>query len=499
MIHVSRSWNPRALWVATTLTVGAALAIGCGDAAAAQGGTNAAHASNRHPAHVASDFDGDGKPDLAIGEPGASPGGDRHAGAVLVRLSRGGTHVERLIPPQTPHTRRSTFPNGIDRDAAGAALATGDFNGDGYADLAVGAPGYQAPGAPGHGQGAVFIYLGGPSGLTYHAHRLGSAAVNESSSFGDALAAADINHDGFADLVVGNSHRGPGRAWVGQVVAFRGSASGSFTRTRVWNGSDQAGFGSSLATGDFDGDGNLDLAIGEPYADAIAIVSGRSNGLASGVHQIAGYRLGVTGHFGAEVAAGDISGDGVADLVVGAPLASVNGITSAGSVVVIPGSAAGLSTADSRVITARSPGIAGAAQTNAKFGGALRITNVIGDKHADLAIGAPGATISGRRGAGAVYLLRSANAIGAERVTTATSGIPGKPAAGVRFGAGLYLISRSHGARLVIGAPHARTGDRQPGTVTIVPVTKSGLATTAARLVTDKVARSHARFGVTVR
>src|SRR5207248_10134114 len=95
----------------------------------------------------------------------------------------------------------------------GAALAWGDFNGDGFGDLAIGAPStildFGVFGLP--RAGAVGILFGGPNGLTVFGsqvlHRpfelISSLPVEDGNNFGAALAAGDFQHDGFSDLAVG--------------------------------------------------------------------------------------------------------------------------------------------------------------------------------------------------------------------------------------------------------------------------------------------------------
>ena len=167
-------------------------------------------------------------------------------------------------------------PGAVDSgDDFGAALASGDFNGDGHADVAVGVPG------EGNGAGAVLVFLA-PCGVG-SAVRISQAgsfpgAHEPGDGFGSALAAGDFDGDGRDDLAIGVPGEDIGtRADDGNVVVVFGSASGldeSRTtnlnqRRRINPGKPQSGdrLGGSLAAGDFDGDGNDDVLIGVPGED----------------------------------------------------------------------------------------------------------------------------------------------------------------------------------------------------------------------------------------
>lgn len=191
----------------------------------------------------------------------------------------------------------------------------GDINGDGYADIAVGAYGYNSY------TGRVYVYLGSAEGLvTPAAQTLDGAATFD--SFGrDVAAAGDLNADGYADLVVGapNSAKAFGRVHV-----YLGSADGLVEGPTRTGAEATDSFGSTLAgVGDLDGDGFDDLMVGSPgdnaYTGRIFVYRGGADGLDVEPPDMAeGNGFGAT--LGTTIAPlGDIDADGYTEVLVGAP------------------------------------------------------------------------------------------------------------------------------------------------------------------------------------
>jgi hypothetical protein len=153
-------------------------------------------------------------------------------------------------------------------DQFGFSMASGDFNGDGFDDLAVGAPGENDD------TGAVYLYYGSAFGLG-PAQREGSTGISypgrivdvstpggaPGDLFGRALAVADFNRDGEDDLAIG----APGKPGGGAVFLYRGTRSGLTNTDKFGVNSPGAEFGFSLAAGTFTS-GAPTLAIGAPGA-----------------------------------------------------------------------------------------------------------------------------------------------------------------------------------------------------------------------------------------
>jgi hypothetical protein len=170
--------------------------------------------------------------------------------------------------------------------------SAGDVNGDGYADLAVGA------------SSQTFVYLGGAGGLaTTPATTLPGAG---SDSLRGVASAGDVNGDGFADVVVGVMR-------ASQAFVYLGSAGGLAT-TPATSLSGPLFFGGMVeGAGDVNGDGYADVVVGSQAAQAFMYM-----GSARGLSTLPATTLSGAGSFGLTVAiAGDVNGDGYADIAVG--------------------------------------------------------------------------------------------------------------------------------------------------------------------------------------
>ncbi|MCB8944456.1 MAG: FG-GAP repeat protein [Ardenticatenaceae bacterium] len=207
-----------------------------------------------------------------------------------------------------------------------AAASAGDVNGDGYDDVIVGAPRYDAGT---YREGAAFVFYGSAGGISslpdWH---VGGGQTG--ARFGSAVASAgDINHDGFDDVLIGAHAYNDGQAKVGAVFVFLGAAGGlSVTADTLLIGEEkEAEFGFSVASaGDVNGDEYDDVIVGARYAD-----TGKTNGGAaylyygseSGLALLPGWTV-LGGQEDAQLgtavaSAGDVDDDGCDDIVVGAP------------------------------------------------------------------------------------------------------------------------------------------------------------------------------------
>ena len=366
------------------------------------------------------DFDGDGKADLAIGVPNEGVGDVTSAGAVNVlygtssRLSSSGDQLWRQSTSGIEGTAEPF-------DGFGSSVAGGDFDGDGQSDLAIGVPREDIGSI--NAAGAVNVLYGSSSsGLTSSGDQFWSqnsdgvldSAESEtkpdediSDAFGTAVVAADFNGDGFSDLAIGvpgeeldsgSPMTGIDKIDTGAVNVLYGSSSGLTSEgNQFWN-QDSPGientagandrFGSALAAGDFDGDGQSDLAIGAPDENigdkvdvgAVNIIYGSSaSGLTSSGDQFwTRDSSGVEGtaesgdRFGVSLGTGDYNGDSNTDLAIGVPVDNVGTDEHAGSVNVLYGSdSSGLTSSNDQLWSQDSSGIEGTTEQGDSFGASL--------------------------------------------------------------------------------------------------------------------------------
>jgi len=296
---------------------------------------------------VSGDFNGDGFQDVAYGEPDHNAAADiQSSGAVSIQYGtaeglQSTTQAFDQDSPGVPGMAESG-------DQFGAALAVGDFNGDGYDDLAVGAPDEDTSVS---NNGAVHIFYGSFFGLET---RYGLRLLTGHGRFGASLAVGRFNADGYDDLAIGAPSANGGvdtpvlPDWAdghheeaGRVLVYHGSRDGIglVPNRRIsqegdikGNPEDNDHFGSALAAGDFNGDGYDDLAVGTPGEDystfglwenkdnagAVNIVNGSADGLVDDGNYllVRENELRDYEHFGGHLAAGDFNGDGISDLVV---------------------------------------------------------------------------------------------------------------------------------------------------------------------------------------
>ena len=285
---------------------------------------------------TAGDVDGDGYSDIIVGSPEFENGS----------RSEGKVHLYRGSPAGIITPAYWTYESNVTNARLGRSVSTsGDVNGDGYSDIIIGSEGFLTV-------GKVYSFLGSPSAISATPDWTYEDIINGGLLGYSVSAAGDVNGDGYNDVIVGNPAYGNGEAGEGRALVFNGSGTGLSPAPNWTNESNQASanYGNSVFTaGDINGDGFSDVIVGSNLFDngdsdegKAFVYNGSASGLSSTVNWSAEGRQN-SAYFGFSVSsAGDVNGDGFADVIVGAPYFD-DGQTDEGRSFVFHGSATGLS------------------------------------------------------------------------------------------------------------------------------------------------------------
>ena len=265
----------------------------------------------------AGDVNGDGFDDVIIGSSGHWEGQVGEGAAFLYFGSATGPIDE---PGWSVQSNQTGWGMGDSVDTAG------DVNGDGFDDILVSVQGYSDGQS---GEGAVFAYYGSADGPPTTPSWIAESNV-ASMGFGTSVSTAgDVNNDGYADVIIGTRYCDNGQTDEGCVYVYMGSATG-LKPTPAWvvdGDITKAGFGFNVdGAGDVNGDGYDDVLVtsynyisGQLNGGKAYVFRGGPNGLVHTPYWVEESGLAMDGYGNAAAGAGDVNGDGYADILVGAP------------------------------------------------------------------------------------------------------------------------------------------------------------------------------------
>ncbi|MFD5721642.1 FG-GAP repeat protein [Streptomyces sp. NPDC127036] len=409
------------------------------------------------------DFNGDGYADIAVGMPDATVDGKAKAGYVSVIFGGPQSPSQSTGVISQAETGIPGTPEAGDR--FGSSVTPVDVNGDGVSELVVGASGESLTSDQLKDEGTITVLDNSEWNIKGTTVARGSG---EFSSIGRTIAAGDYDGDGDTDLAYGENSEESGslRFRPGPLTAAPMTAS---TLRRYSMG----GATRDLATGDFDGDGRDDLAATWQGTEDSGTFITRWDDQAKPTQWYA------DADRGSSLAVADFDRDGTDDLAVGLVQPNPESETThcedrlGGAVLLLQGSKAANFGTRSECITQSNPEVGGAAEEGDDFGAALTAGDLNSDNRPELVVGVPGEDVGTVKDAGGYVTLNGTDhgLYGGLARSQSTANMPGTAEAGDRFGAqvadGDY--NRDGLGDTAVSAPGENGGEPRSGGVWFVP------------------------------
>ncbi len=315
---------------------------------------------------------------MEVGEPEYDSTQGEWLAMIDIVVEDGGASYPLLIDPISTTAAVTVEINQAGANFGYSVSSAGDVNGDGYSDVIIGAPFYD------NGQsneGAAFIFHGSTTGISTSPASViesNQANANMGNSVGTA---ADVNGDGYSDVIVGAPLYDNGQSDEGAAFIYYGSAAGIMLSpyTIVEGNQANAKMGNSARTaGDVNGDHFADIVCGAELYDngqldegVAFVILGSISGIDTNSKVLLEYNQ-PNSSFGKSIgAAGDVNGDGYFDVIVGAPFYE-SGQTDEGAAFLFHGSATGINTSPAAML-----------QSNQAFAGLGWSVNTSGDVNGD--------------------------------------------------------------------------------------------------------------------
>lgn len=385
--------------------------------------------SNSVSVASAGDVNGDGLTDVIVGAEFAGNNGRKGSGSAFVVFGR---EDQATVDLATLGDQGFRIDGEDQGDRAGSSVAgAGDVNGDGLADVIVGDQGVSV--AEPRGLGSAYVVFGKASSANVDLAALGEQGFHivgaVSDSVGSSVApAGDLNGDGRADLIVTALNFGYPETTYGVAYVVYGKASSTTINLAALGdqgfriidtlGEGAAVTGGAAYAGDVNGDGRDDLIVGAHSGDHNGRTDSGSAYLVFGEYPSATVDLATLGNRGFRIdgavsgdaagwsvaGAGDVNGDGRADVIVGAALAGNNEREKSGSAYVLYGKASS-ATVDLAAMGAQGFRIDGAGARDYAGWSVADAGDVNGDGRADVLVGAPFTDFNNHEYSGSAYVV----------------------------------------------------------------------------------------------